>query len=111
MGKFKIYHYGSYDRRFLDDMAQRYGDSPDIEPLAQRIKSDTVDVLAAITGNVYFPAHSRSLKAIGAVLGAKWSDPLASGSEAWYGDTSGNGPAIHRSRNPLSSTTARIVLP
>ena len=79
IGKFKIYHYGSYDRRFLDDMAQRYGDLPDIETLSQRLKSDTVDVLAAITGNVYFPAYSRSLKAIGAFLGAKWSDPLASG--------------------------------
>ncbi|MGD0463437.1 MAG: TM0106 family RecB-like putative nuclease [Tepidisphaeraceae bacterium] len=79
MGKFKIYHYGSYDRRFLDDMAQRYGDLSKLESLAQRLKSDTVDVLTAITGNVYFPAYSRSLKAIGAVLGAKWSDPSASG--------------------------------
>jgi predicted RecB family nuclease len=79
MGKFKIYHYGSYDRRFLDEMAQRYGDLPELESLAQRLNSDTVDVLTAIAGNVYFPAHSRSLKAIGAVLGAKWSDPLASG--------------------------------
>jgi predicted RecB family nuclease len=79
LGKFRIYHYGSYDRRFLDDMAKRYGGLSDSEPLSQRLKSDTVDVLTAITGNVYFPAYSRSLKAIGAILGAKWSDPSASG--------------------------------
>lgn len=79
VGKFKIYHYGSYDRKFLADMEQRYGGLPDLEPLSHQVKSGTVDVLAAITGNVYFPAYSRGLKAIGAILGAKWSDPSASG--------------------------------
>jgi len=79
IGKFKIYHYGSYDRRFFDDMAELYGVSPDRDLLALPLESNTVDVLAAITGSVYFPAYSRSLKAIGSVLGAKWSDPLASG--------------------------------
>jgi hypothetical protein len=79
IGKFKIHHYGSYDRKFLADMEQRYGGLSDLEPLSHRVESDTVDALAAITGNVYFPTYSRSLKAIGAILGAKWSDPSASG--------------------------------
>ncbi len=97
---FKIYHYGSYDRRFLDDMAERYGIPPNCESLSQRLKSDTFDVLAATTGNVYFPAYSRSLKAVGAILGAKWSDPSASGiqSMAWRHEWERTGePALRES--------------
>jgi hypothetical protein len=52
---FKIYHYGSYDRRFLDDMVERYGIPPNCESLSQRLKSDMFDVLAACPSPKLYP--------------------------------------------------------
>jgi predicted RecB family nuclease len=79
VGDFQVFHYGAYDRRFLEDMKKRYGIPSALEALLTKLQSSTVDVLAAMTGNVYFPVYSRGLKATGEIAGAKWSDPLASG--------------------------------
>ena len=79
LGPFTLYHYGRYDHTFLDHMTGRYGVPPGAEPLVERLKPEAVDVLAAVSGSVYFPTHSRSLKAIGTFLGATWSDQAASG--------------------------------
>jgi predicted RecB family nuclease len=79
LGPFTLYHYGRYDHTFLDHMTGRYGVPPGAEPLVERLKSEAVDVLAAVSASVYFPTHSRSLKAIGTCLGATWSDQAASG--------------------------------
>lgn len=79
LGPFTLYHYGRYDRRLLDHMTGRYGVPPGAKALVKRLKSEAVDVLAVVSGSVYFPTHSPSLKAIGTFLGVIWSDPVASG--------------------------------
>ncbi|MGD0464235.1 MAG: TM0106 family RecB-like putative nuclease, partial [Tepidisphaeraceae bacterium] len=79
LGNFTAYHYGRYDRTFLDHMISRYGVPHGSELLVERLKAETVDVLANISGNIYFPVYSRSLKAVGAFVGAIWSDKSASG--------------------------------
>ncbi len=79
IGPFTAYHYGRYERTFFDHMADRYGAPAGTEAVIERLKTKSVDVLAAMAGCVYFPVHSRSLKVIGALVGATWSDLTASG--------------------------------
>jgi predicted RecB family nuclease len=79
IGSFTAYHYGRYERTFLDHMTGRYGVPAGLEAAANRLKSESVDVLRLISGNVYFPTFSQSLKEVGSLLGAAWSDPAASG--------------------------------
>lgn len=79
LGKFTLYHYGRYEHEFMNRMLSRYGVPPGMESLAKRLMSNAVDVFAAATGKLYFPTHSRGLKAVGQYLGTSWSDPQASG--------------------------------
>jgi len=79
LGPFVAYHCGRYERTFLDDMAGRYGAPAGAEAVVERLKTESADVLAAMAGCVYFPAHSRGLKAVASIVGASWSDPAASG--------------------------------
>jgi predicted RecB family nuclease len=68
-----IYHYGRYEPRAVMTLAQRY--HTDAENICKRL----VNVHHCLYGKVYFPVHSRSLKAIGHFLGARWTAPQASG--------------------------------
>jgi hypothetical protein len=74
---FTIFHYGSYEGRFIDAMFQRYGDNDD--PVVHKIRSRLVNVLGLIYGSIYFPTYSNSLKDIGAYIGHQWTHPDASG--------------------------------
>jgi predicted RecB family nuclease len=68
-----IYHYGSFEPRALDRIAKRAGLSWDA------VKRRLVNVNSLIFGKVYFPARSNTLKALGKLVGAKWTSPDASG--------------------------------
>lgn len=68
-----IYHYGSYEPRSIDAMAQIY--QTDCEALKKRF----VNLNASIYGKVYFPTRSNNLKDIGKLVGASWTMPNASG--------------------------------
>ena len=68
-----IYHYGSYEPKALLRMAKVSGVAVD------RIVGRLVNVTTFIFGKVYFPARSNTLKELGRVLGATWTDPDASG--------------------------------
>jgi predicted RecB family nuclease len=68
-----IYHYGSYEPKALLQMAKVAGVAVD------RIIGRLVNVTTFIFGKVYFPARSNTLKELGRVLGATWTDPDASG--------------------------------
>ncbi len=74
-----IYHYGSYERKALDQATIKHG----LE-LAQ-VQERLVNVNPLIYGKVYFPCRSNSLKALGNFVGATWSNAAASGlnSIAW----------------------------
>ena len=68
-----IYHYGSYEPKALRQVQAKHGIG--CEPLAERL----VNVNASIFGKVYFPSRSNSLKDLGALVGATWDSPDASG--------------------------------
>jgi predicted RecB family nuclease len=72
---YALFHFGSYERRFLKRMrrlARRKGP-------ADRLLANAVDVLSLVRSNVYFPVHANGLKEIAGHLGFAWSDPDASG--------------------------------
>ena len=75
---FILYHYGSYERRFLAEMNRRHGCDPG---LISGLNSSACNVLSLIYSHVYFPAYSNGLKDIAAALGFRWSSQISSGIE------------------------------
>ncbi|RPI37352.1 MAG: TM0106 family RecB-like putative nuclease, partial [Nitrospiraceae bacterium] len=73
---FVMFHYGSYETKFLKQMGAQYGGSSE---LLEKIKSYSFNALSALYGRVYFPIFSNDLKSIASFLGFKWSDHNASG--------------------------------
>ena len=74
-----IYHYGNYERRAIERVAERHG--LDCKALLGRL----VNVNGIVYGKVYFPTRSNRLKDLGAAVGASWPTPNPSGIEsiAW----------------------------
>ena len=74
-----IYHYGNYERRAIERVAERHG--LDCQALLARL----VNVNGIVYGKVYFPTRSNRLKDLGAAVGASWPTPNPSGIEsiAW----------------------------
>ena len=70
-----IYHYGSYEARVVKRMIAL---SPP-EDVVRTLTDRTINVLATIHSEVYFPCYSNSLKDVGHFLGCKWSSADASG--------------------------------
>jgi predicted RecB family nuclease len=68
-----VYHYGSYDRKGVQQAGKRYG------LLCDDILARMVNITSHIYGRVYFPVRSNSLKDIGRFVGAAWTSPDASG--------------------------------
>ena len=73
---FILYHYGSYEKRFLTQMNRKYGSDP---VLFSRLNSHTCNAISLIFSHIYFPAYSNGLKDIAAVLGFRWSSQITSG--------------------------------
>lgn len=76
LDNFVLFHYGSYETKFMKLMGSQYGGDSE---LFERIKSQTFNVLSAIYGRIYFPTYSNDLKSIASFLGFNWSDPNAAG--------------------------------
>jgi predicted RecB family nuclease len=77
---YTLYHYGCYESRFLDRMAERHGGDA---VLFARLKARSINLLSsAIYARVYFPAHGNDLKSVAACLGFRWSSAEASGLQA-----------------------------
>ena len=74
----RLIHYGSYETTFLRQMKKRYPDLRQAEVVDQLIAS-AVNLLSMIYGKVYFPTYSNGLKDVARYLGARWSEPTASG--------------------------------
>ena len=70
-----VYHYGSYEARFLRRMIDRTSKAK----LAKRILDGTTNVLSVIHSAIYFPTLSNGLKDIGRFLGCQWTHHGASG--------------------------------
>ncbi|MDA8156411.1 MAG: IS66 family transposase [Actinomycetota bacterium] len=72
---FTVYHYGSFESRYMKQMERFYG----ISPLSKKLRDNSFNILSAIHGQLYFPVYSNSLKAIAAYLGFHWTAKDASG--------------------------------
>jgi len=71
LSDYALFHYGSYETRFIKQMGTEYGGSGE---LLDKIRSCSFNVLSAIYGRIYFPTYSNDLKSIATFLGFKWSD-------------------------------------
>ncbi len=74
---FSVFHYGSYDARFIDAMYKRHG-GESLLP-AEQLRSSLVNVLKYCYSDIYFPAYSNGLKDIAGYLGFEWDEQDASG--------------------------------
>jgi predicted RecB family nuclease len=68
-----IYHYGSYEPRAIDEFAKKYQINCD------ELKKRLINLNSCIYGKVYFPSRSNSLKELGKLVGASWTEPNSSG--------------------------------
>lgn len=75
-----LYHYGSYETKFLRKMQKKLGGHKSRE--IDGILNKSINVLSKIYGYVYFPTYSNKLKDIGAYLGFHWTEKNASGWES-----------------------------
>jgi predicted RecB family nuclease len=94
---FVLYHYGSYDSRFLHRMAKLHGGDSE---LLHRIEVRSVNVLTLIRGRVFFPTYGNDLKSVAGYLGFHWSIPEPSGlqSIAWRYDWESTGEETLKQR-------------
>ncbi len=78
---FQIYHFGQSEHKFFEAIFEL-----DIlyKNVVERILEKSVNVLAIIYGNIYFPTYSNSLKNIASYLGFKWTTQNATGLDAIY---------------------------
>ena len=75
-----IFHYGSYERTFIENMLERHGTCGS-ERVGRMIES-LCDVHRAIRTNVFFPTYSNRLKDIAMCLEFAWSGPITTGIES-----------------------------
>ena len=74
--EFTLFHYGSYDSRWLAIMGRRHGGDGF---LLERLRKASFNVLSAVYSHIYFPCYSNDLKSIASLLGFTWSDMAPSG--------------------------------
>jgi predicted RecB family nuclease len=74
-----LIHYGSYEAVFLRRMCERYPMVVANPALLEKMIKDSVNILACIYGQVYFPTYSNSLKEIAAFLGFSWPERETTG--------------------------------
>ncbi len=77
-GNYKLYHYGSYETKFMQKV-QSYMHDPDDVRVIEGMLVNAVNVLSIVYEHVFFPTYSNGLKDIGTYLGVKWTRKDASG--------------------------------
>jgi predicted RecB family nuclease len=74
-----LLHYGSFEETFLKRMQKRHTSVFQVPASLQQTMAATVNVLAFIYGQIYFPTYSNGLKEIAAFLGFRWPSDAPSG--------------------------------
>jgi len=74
---FLLFHYGSYEARFLKSLIRRL--PAKYHDVLDSLLSKSVNVVSLIYENFYFPVYENSLKCIAGYLGFKWTDPRCFG--------------------------------
>ena len=75
----QLFHYGSYETKFLRHMKKRYGDGAEKGISVDRLIHGARNVLSDMYGRIYFPTYSNGLKDIASYLGFRWSTEYPSG--------------------------------
>ncbi len=76
---YSLFHYGSFETKFLTRMKNQYCiDDGDLEYL-QDLLANSINILSKLYGCIYFPTYSNSLKDIAKYIGFRWSEKNASG--------------------------------
>jgi len=75
---YRLYHYGSYETKFLQRVKSYANDPEDIRVI-ERMTENAVNVLSIVYNHVFFPTYSNGLKDIATYLGFKWTSESASG--------------------------------
>jgi len=74
-----LVHYGSFEETFIRHMRKRYPEAGTYLPSLEQVLQQSINVLAFIYGQVYFPTYSNGLKEIAGFLGFNWPDQNATG--------------------------------
>ena len=74
-----LLHYGAYEKEFFKRMTERYGFPARTPQVLKAATQNSLNVLSAMYGNVYFPTRTNGLKQVAGFLGAKWRSSGASG--------------------------------
>jgi len=74
-----LVHYGSFEETFIRHMRERYPQAGIYLPSLEQLSQQSINVLAFIYGQVYFPTYSNGLKEIAGFLGFNWPDQNATG--------------------------------
>lgn len=78
----QLLHYGSYETTFLKRMKERYGEDVENSAFLDQLIAKSINILAVIYAQIYFPTYTNGLKEIARYLGFQWSDSAASGLNA-----------------------------
>jgi predicted RecB family nuclease len=95
-----LLHYGAYEKVFFNRMIERYGFPARTPQLIQAAVLNSLNVLSAMYGKVYFPTFTNGLKQVGGFLGAKWRSPNAKGTDSimWRTEWERTGDAAIKNR-------------
>lgn len=66
-----VFHYSNYEKRTIKTLCQRYG----LDPRAEHLQSQLVDLYPLITNNIALPLESYSIKRVAPWLGYNWTGP------------------------------------
>lgn len=77
-----LLHYGGYEKVFFKRMIERYGFPARVPQVIQAAVLNSLNVLSAMYGKVYFPTFTNGLKQVAGFLGFKWRSPEAKGTDS-----------------------------
>lgn len=77
LDEFQLFHYGSYEKRFLNKMYKKATLSN--KRKINRILKNSSDVLSIIYPSIYLPIYSNRMKDIGKYIGHSWSSDNSTG--------------------------------
>lgn len=95
-----LLHYGGYEKVFFKRMIERYGFPARTPQVIQAAVLNSLNVLSAMYGKVYFPTFTNGLKQVAGFLGAKWRSPNAKGTDSimWRSQWERTGDAAIKNR-------------
>jgi len=80
LGTCWIFHFGSYESRFIARMLKAYGSLPGITP--EDLQGSLRNVLTHYHLHIYLPTYSNGLKDVAGYFGFSWTSSIRSGAES-----------------------------